>query len=165
MTVATLKIRIYGDPCLREKCRPVDEVGPSERLLIRSMLATMYEHKGIGLAAPQIGINQQILVADAGDGPVAVINPRIVKKSGSSVLEEGCLSIPGVVVNVRRPVKIVLQYVDENNRTVEREFNEMLARVLQHETDHLHGKLIIDYAGLKDKLKIRRQLREILRKS
>ena len=110
MTTTKLKIRVYGDPCLRKKSSPVKSVGASERLLIKNMLETMYEHKGIGLAAPQVGINEQIFVADVGDGPVAVINPRITKKRGSEVMEEGCLSIPGVLIKIKRPKKIFVSY-------------------------------------------------------
>ena len=157
-----LTIRLYGDPCLRKKSTPVKEIGPSERLLIQAMIETMYKHKGIGLAAPQVGINEQIFVADIGQGPFAVVNPRIIKKKGFSVVEEGCLSIPGVLVEIKRPETIVVRYIDENNRIVEREASELLARVIQHETDHLYGKLTIDYARWKDKGKINKQLQKIV---
>jgi len=100
-------------------------------------------------------------VVDVGDGPMALINPRIVRKRGSSVMEEGCLSIPGVVVNVRRAEKIVVEYTDENNQKTIKQCAELLARVVQHETDHVHGKLIVDYAGWGEKLRVRRQLKEI----
>jgi len=156
-----LKVRIYGDPCLRKKSKPVKEVGPSERMLIKALLETMYESKGVGLAAPQVGINEQIFVADTGDGPMAIVNPRISKKRGSEVMEEGCLSIPGVVVNIRRPKKIFVTYLDEDNQKVERECDGLLARVIQHETVHLHGKLIVDYAGLRQKIKLRKPLKEL----
>ena len=111
MITTKLKIRLYGDACLRKKSVSVKSVGPGERMLIKAMLETMYEHKGIGLAAPQVGINEQILVIDVGDGPFAVINPQIIKRSGSTKMEEGCLSIPGVVVNIKRPQKIIVQYL------------------------------------------------------
>ena len=91
MNIPILKIRLYGDPCLRKKSVPLKEVGPAERILIESMILTMHEYKGVGLAAPQVGINQKILVADIGEGPMAIINPHVVKKYGSSILEEGCL--------------------------------------------------------------------------
>ena len=161
MIKGKLKIRIYGDPCLRKKSEPLKEVGPSERMLIAAMIDTMYEHKGLGLAAPQVGINQQIFVADVGDGPMVVVNPKIIKRTGSSDLEEGCLSIPGITVDVKRPKKIVVQYLDENSQPVEKEFKDMLARVFQHENDHLNGKLIIDYASLPEKIKFRKKLVEL----
>lgn len=164
MTAATLKIRLYGDPCLRKKSVPVIYVGPTEQFLLFGLLAAMRENKGVGLAAPQVGINRQIFVADIGDGPMAFINPRIIKKFGGDVIEEGCLSIPGVTVMVRRPERIVVRYIDENNQPQEKIYEEIMARVIQHEMDHLDGKLIVDYAGLKEKIKLRPQLRELQRK-
>ena len=163
MTAATLKIRLYGDPCLRKKSVPVVYVGPTEQSLLVGLLVAMRENKGVGLAAPQVGINRQIFVADIGGGPMAIINPRIIKKSGGDVIEEGCLSIPGVTVMVRRPEKIVVRYIDENNQPHEKIYEEMMARVVQHEMDHLDGKLIVDYAGIKEKIKLRAQLRELER--
>ena len=165
MLTTKLSIRIYGDPCLRKKSVPVKKVGPSERMLIASMIETMQGHKGIGLAAPQVGINEQIFVADIGEGPIAFINPRIKNKKGSEVMEEGCLSIPGVVVKVKRPQKITVSFLDEQDQKVEREFDGLLARVIQHETDHLKGKLIFDYASSYQKLKIKKQLRDIRKQS
>ncbi|OGX05983.1 MAG: peptide deformylase [Omnitrophica WOR_2 bacterium GWA2_47_8] len=156
-----LKIRIYGDPCLRKKSSLVKDVGPAERQLIASLLETMYEYKGVGLAAPQVGINEQIFVADVGAGPLVFINPKIIRKKGSVVLEEGCLSIPGVTVGVKRPSVISVRYLNEENRTLERECTELLARVIQHETDHLNGKLIVDYLSLAQKRKFKKQLKEI----
>lgn len=158
MQPAIFKIRLYGDPCLRKKSIPVKEVGPGERLLIQSMIETMHQAKGVGLAAPQAGINQRILVADIGQGPIAVINPQIVKKEGSVVMEEGCLSIPGVVVKIKRPQKIFLKFLDENNRAREERFEDLMARVLLHEIDHLNGRLIVDYAGLIEKRKLKKKL-------
>ena len=165
MLSTKLKIRIYGDPCLRKKSVPIEEVGPAQRVLIASLTETMHQNKGVGLAAPQVGINEQLFVADVGDGPMAFINPRILKRRGSDVLEEGCLSIPGVLVNVKRPKTIVVQYVDEHNRKVKSECSELLARVIQHETDHLNGKLIVDYVPWGQKLKVRRKLKEIERQN
>lgn len=158
---AKLKIRLYGDPCLRKKSVLVKEVGTSERMLIAAMLEAMHENKGIGLAAPQVGINQQIFVADIGQGPVAVINPKVLKRIGSETVEEGCLSIPGVSVKVKRPKKITVRYTDQNNEIVERELEELMARVFLHETDHLLGRLIVDYASLSQKARLRKLLKSI----
>ena len=164
MLATILKVRLYGDPCLRKRSNLVSSVGPAERMLIRSMIATMHDHKGIGLAAPQIGINQRILVADVDDGkgPIAIINPKIIKRYGTSYMEEGCLSIPGIVVNIRRAQEILVQYLDENNKIIETIFEDLTARVILHETDHLDGKLIIDYASLLQKRKIKAQLKKIV---
>ena len=163
MLTTKLKIRIYGDPCLRKKSKPVKKVGPGERLLIASMIETMHESKGIGLAAPQVGVNEQIMVVDVGEGPIVMVNPQIFRKHGSMVMEEGCLSIPGVAVKVRRPQKITVQYLDQDNKPVERSCDNLLARVVLHETDHLKGKLIIDYASLRNRIKMRPQLEELRR--
>ena len=125
------------------------------------MIATMHDHKGIGLAAPQVGVNQRILVADVGQGPIAIINPKIIKRTGTSTLEEGCLSIPGVLVKIKRPHKILVQFIDYDNQKREVVLEDLLARVVLHETDHLDGKLIIDYASAEVKRKIKKQLKEI----
>ena len=158
MSLALLKIRIFGDPCLRRVSMPVKEVGSSERMLIESMIATMHEAKGIGLAAPQVGINQRLFVADVGNGPMAIINPKITKTSGSDVLEEGCLSIPEVTINIKRSQQITVEYMDEKGEIISMTCSELLARVIQHETDHLDGKLIVDYASTEEQEKFKDQL-------
>lgn len=161
MVLTPLKIRLYGDPCLRKKSRPVGTVGPSERMLIESMIATMHQAKGVGLAAPQVGINQRFFVVDVGNGPMAIINPKISKKIGSDILEEGCLSIPEVTVMIERPQQITVKYMNENGELKEMTCKDLLARVIQHETDHLDGKLIVDYASHKDKLQFKDQLKAL----
>ncbi len=161
MMTTKLKVRFYGDPCLKKRSAAVKAVGPAERMLIHAMIETMYEYKGVGLAAPQVGVNEQIFVADIGEGPMAFVNPQIIKKSGSAKAEEGCLSIPGVVVNVKRPAAITVRYLDQHNKVITSDFSDLLARVIQHETDHLHGKLITDHASLFEKKKIKEQLKEL----
>lgn len=161
MTTTKLRIRLYGDPCLRKKSLPVKQLGPNEQALIQAMMAAMYEHKGVGLAAVQVGVHQRIFVADIGEGPVVFVNPQIVTKSGSAVCEEGCLSIPEVTVSIERPQKVLVRYMNENNQPVERPYEDLMARVILHETDHLNGRLIIDYASWKAKLKLRGQLKKI----
>ncbi len=159
--IPRLNIRLYGDPILRKKALPVTTVGASERILIKALWAAMYENKGVGLAAPQVGVSQQIFVADVGEGPLAIINPKILKKNGTGKMEEGCLSIPDVKVIVRRPKEILVQYINENNQKIEGKLTELLARVFLHEYDHLNGKLIIDYATLAQKVKLQKKLKEI----
>jgi peptide deformylase len=156
-----LKVRLYGDPCLRQKSSPVKNVGVSERVLIEAMIETMYEYKGVGLAAPQVGVNERIFVADVGEGPMVFVNPKIVDKRGSGKLDEGCLSIPGVNVAINRPETITVQYIDQNNKPRTMTCDELLARVVQHETDHLLGKLIVDYADEETMKKIKPVLEEI----
>ncbi len=158
MKIPPLKVRLYGDPCLREPAQTVEEVGIVEIMLIDAMIETMIRYKGIGLAAPQVGISRRILVADIGDGPIALINPEIKKQSGSGVLEEGCLSIPEVNLNITRAKSIVVEYRDINNQVVQKKFKDLMARVILHETDHLNGKMIVDYATKEDLEKIQPQL-------
>lgn len=156
MKPAVLKIRTFGDKCLRKVSEPVERIGVAERLLIEMMFNTMYAQKGIGLAAPQVGINQQLIVLDVEDyGPLVMANLKIVKASGSAVLEEGCLSVPGGVVEVERPETIMVEYLDVNNQSEVLQCSGFLARAIQHEHDHLIGKLIVDYASprLKEKIK------------
>ena len=145
MSTGLLKLRLLGDPCLRAKAKPVAAVGLVERMLIGAMFETMESHKGIGLAAPQVGINQQIFVVDTGKEAFAAINPKIVKAVGGDVMEEGCLSIPNLQVNVKRAKTIWVEFTDEHNRLVSAEISGLTAKVFQHEYDHLNGKLIIDY--------------------
>ena len=153
-----MPIKVYGAKCLRAKSSRIEAVGASEYMLIRSMLETMYQGHGIGLAAPQVGINKQLFVVDVGEGPVVVVNPRILHKKGSAGMEEGCLSLPEVTVDVQRPSEIAVRYLDENNTEVERTFVDLMARVFQHESDHLFGKLIMDYAGWRQRSKIKKKL-------
>ncbi|VAX37644.1 Peptide deformylase [hydrothermal vent metagenome] len=156
---ASLKIRMFGDPCLRQISTSLENVGLPQRMIIQSMIATMHQEKGVGLAAPQVGINQRFFVADVGDGPIAIINPHIIRESGLAEMEEGCLSIPEVLIKVQRSEKIVLRYMDEEGKLIEKAFSELMARVILHETDHLDGKLIVDYASFFEKQKYKKQLK------
>ena len=156
-----LKVRMYGDSCLREKCQPVDEVGPSERMLIDAMLSTMHKHKGIGLAAPQVGVNKRFFVVDTGNGPRVFINPEIIGTQGKAIMEEGCLSIPEVHIDVTRPAKVIVRYQDQFGGHKEEAFDDLMARVIQHENDHLDGKLIVDYASEQDMKKYQAKLKSL----
>ncbi len=154
MTFGPLKIRLYGDPCLEKKSKAVKEVGPVERMLIAAMFETMIACKGVGLAAPQVGINEQIFVLDTGKEVFAAINPKIIKTAGSEVMEEGCLSIPRVLVDIKRAKTVWVEFTDEENAQVRARLNGLAAKVFQHEFDHLHGKLILDYLSPKDRTRI-----------
>lgn len=157
-----LKLRFYGDPVLRKVAKPVKEVGPAERFLIQEMVRAMYEFDGAGLAATQVGIERQIFVADAGDGPFAVIDPVIVKKSKEeAVMEEGCLSLPRIRINIKRPAEIEVRYLDENGRRIERSLSGLMARIFQHESDHLIGRMLVDHAGKADRDKFKIQLAKL----
>ncbi|MDD5116336.1 MAG: peptide deformylase [Candidatus Omnitrophica bacterium] len=155
------KINILGDPILRKKAKPLQEVTAEYRKLLSSMAASMYEHSGIGLAAPQIGVGARLIVVDIGEGLYKLANPKIVKRQGVQSIQEGCLSVPGACVKVRRSRRVWIEAMDENNRPLKIEAKDLFACVLQHEIDHLEGKLIVDYASLLEKLKIRRKLKEL----
>jgi peptide deformylase len=140
----------------------VKEVGPAERFLIQEMVRAMYEFEGSGLAATQVGIEQQIFVADAGDGPFAIVNPEIVKRSSQDTdMEEGCLSLPKIRILIKRSSEIKVRYLDENGRKVERELSGLMARIFQHESDHLLGRLLVDYATKADRAKFKDQLAKL----
>ena len=143
MTV--FRIRIYPDPVLREKCLPVEEITSEERDLFQAMLFVMRHFKGIGLAAPQVGISRRLIVADLGDNPICLANPTLFKIQGLSEAEEGCLSLPNASVLVERPEEIIVGGLNEKGKSIIIEARGVLAKVLQHEMDHLEGKLIIDY--------------------
>ena len=142
--MALRNIRINDDPILRKKCKTVTEVTDKIRELVEDMIDTMYESDGVGLAAPQIGILKRIVVIDVGDGPIVMINPEILEKSGSQTGHEGCLSVPGKSGVVTRPnyVKAKAFDIDMNEYIVEGE--ELMARAICHELDHLDGGLYID---------------------
>ena len=152
-----LKIIKYPDDIVRKRCALVDKITESEIKLFKDMLFTMRYFKGIGLAAPQIGVNKSLIVADIGYGVIQLANPKILKMEGFVKWEEGCLSVPGAIVAIRRPDEIVVSGINEKNKAIELRARGLLARVLQHEVDHLNGKLIIDYLGLLGKIKLFQQ--------
>ena len=144
--MAIRTIRTYDDDILRKKSRMVDEINPRILLLVKDMKETMYKSKGIGLAAPQVGILKRIVVIDIGDGPIALINPEIVEMKGSQIDNEGCLSIPGVQKNVDRPETVKVKALSENGEEIVINGEGLLARAFCHEIDHLDGILFIDKA-------------------
>ncbi len=157
-----LRLRTYGDPCLRQVARPICAVGPAERLLIREMITAMYAFDGTGLAASQVGVLEMIFVADIGECPFAVVNPRVIHKSvKQTVMEEGCLSFPGIRIKVKRPEKISVRYLSERNETLEVELSGTPAKVFQHEIDHLNGRMIIDHASRLEKIKFKDKLKHL----
>ena len=153
MKAIKLKIRTDEDPVLRKVSNPVKKIGISQQFLIDCMIEAMHKFDGIGLAAPQVGVNERILVVDIGKGEHVFINPEILKSWGKSTQEEGCLSVPGRTVDVKRSEKILLKYLDEKGKEQRKEFQGLMARVILHETDHLNGKLILDYAKSPDQIK------------
>ncbi|MBN1869783.1 MAG: peptide deformylase [Candidatus Omnitrophica bacterium] len=152
-----LDIKKYPDVVLRKRCVRLQEMTDSETILFEKMLFTMRHFAGIGLAAPQIGISKRLIVADIGEGAIKLANPIILKSKGLDQMEEGCLSIPGVGVAVDRPDEVIVSGLNEKGRAIEVKTKGLMARVLQHEIDHLNGKLIIDYLTLFEKLKLKIQ--------
>ncbi len=147
MIKTRLKIRTFGDPCLRKKSTPVKVVGAPERMLIEAMFDTIAQKETeIGLAASQIGINKQIFVVDLPDFPHVFVDLKVIRTQGREAMEEGCLSFPGIVFKVTRPRKIWVEYLDEDNKKCQLTCEGLQARVILHENDHVHGKLIVDYA-------------------
>jgi peptide deformylase len=164
MNATALKIRLFGDSALRKKARPVKEITQRHRDILAQMAKLMYEASGIGLASPQAGISEAMIVVDIGSGLYKLINPKIVKKEGSQVMEEGCLSVPGLCLKVKRARKVLIEAYDEFARVVTIEAQDLLACVFQHEIDHLRGRLIVDYASFFEKLKISGKLEELKKK-
>ncbi len=163
-----LPIHTYSDEVLRRKAKPVKESGLELEELIGNMFESMHNAEGIGLAAPQIGVSLRLLVIDIsrvdgyGDAaPLVVINPHILGVDGFGAMEEGCLSIPDVQGKVVRPSAVQLKYRDEHFREQVGEFDDLAARVLQHEIDHLDGTLFVDRMRRGDRRKIRKKLDEL----
>jgi peptide deformylase len=158
--MAVLEVRRYGDPILRQKARPVEEVTPEIRALIADMIETMHHEIGVGLAAPQVGATLRLLVMDDGKGVArALVNPEITERRGSVVAEEGCLSIPGIFADVERSEWIHVKAADEEGKPLSVELRGFLARVVQHEMDHLDGILFVDRLPpvMRDRIKRRIQ--------
>jgi peptide deformylase len=138
------EIRVYGDPVLRTKAAEVDDIDGKLRVLADGMVEAMYAAPGLGLAAPQVGIQKQMFVYDVGDGPHTIVNPTIKESRGEWVYEEGCLSIPGLYVEMVRPKEVLLTGWDLEGSEVELEADELLSRLFQHEVDHLNGVLMFE---------------------
>ncbi len=136
----------YGNDILRKPAEKVVSFNEDIKQLIHQMYEIMKAHNGLGLAANQIGVDLQIFTYDIGEGPHAVINPKIIRSKGEEVGVEGCLSIPGIQGDVPRAEEVVLKGLDENGKPVRIKAKGLLARVFQHETDHLNGYLFIDRA-------------------
>ncbi len=146
------KIRYIGDPVLRKPAQPITLFDEKLRSFIKEMTEIMYTEDGIGLAAPQIGFSKSLTIVDVSElddtipsGAQVFINPQIIESSGQSVVEEGCLSIPGVNEEVTRPDTIKMTYQNENGEEFTKTYTGWMARVLQHEIDHLNGILFVDH--------------------
>ncbi len=159
--MAKLKILEFPDTRLRKKAEPVDNVDDTLRQLIDDMFETMYDAPGIGLAATQVDVHRRLLVADVSsdkDEPWVLINPLILEQDGVEVTEEGCLSVPGYYEEVERAEHIRVRYLDRDGVEIESEFEGLLAVCVQHEMDHLEGKLFVDYLSEAKRQRIRKRL-------
>jgi len=143
--MSQMEIKRFPDPLLRRKGEDVKSIGNDEKRVLFDMAETMYLKGGVGLAAVQVGIHKNMVVIDIGDGLRKMVNPVILKKEGSVTQEEGCLSVPDKCINIKRSKKVVIDYLNEDGQAVRLSAEGLLARVIQHEIDHLFGKLIIDY--------------------
>lgn len=156
-----LTILEYPDPRLRTKAAPVAHVDGEVRQLIDDLLETMYEAKGVGLAATQVNVHQRVIVADVStekNAPLALVNPTITRRDDVEVSEEGCLSVPGIYEEVSRAKRICVRALDRDGRQVELELDGLMAICIQHELDHLEGKLFVDYLSELKRTRIRKKL-------
>lgn len=146
--MAILNILEFPDPRLRTKAKPVTDVNDSIRRLVNDMLETMYDAPGIGLAATQVDVHKQVVVMDLSEDknePLVFINPEIIEKDEIDVMQEGCLSVPDIFADVKRAHHIKVKALDSNGEEFELEASDLLAVCIQHELDHLQGKLFVDY--------------------
>jgi peptide deformylase len=146
--VSILDIRVLGDPVLRQATTPLSAVNDELRRLVADMFETMHHAKGIGLAAPQVGRTERLAIVEVDEERFVLINPEVVQREGRAKGEEGCLSIPDIYADVERPKTVTVRALDEDFQPYEIEATDLLARCIQHEIDHLDGKLFIDYLSV-----------------
>ena len=144
--MALLEIKKAGAPVLKEVCAPVDKIDSKLKRLMDDMADTMYEANGVGLAAPQVGVPIRMVVIDTGEGLFELINPKIVKKEGLEIDTEGCLSVPQIFGEVERAAQVTVEFQNRRGRQQRVTATGLFARCIQHELDHLDGKLFIDIA-------------------
>jgi len=157
--VSTLPIRVYGDPVLNQVTTTVENIDGRVAALAASMIETMYEAPGVGLAANQIGVLKRLFVYDKGDGPVVVVNPNIVESDGEWTYEEGCLSVPGLSWEITRANAVHLTGFDLDGNEIDVQTDEFEGRIFQHEMDHLDGVLLIERLDADQ----RREAKKVLR--
>ena len=162
--MAPYAIRILGDPVLRQKAAEVTDIDGRLAKLVDDMIPTMYEAAGLGLAAPQVGVQKRLFVYDLQDdnGPQVLVNPTISEARGEWVYEEGCLSVPGLHWEIVRPKEVHLTGLDLHGNEVSIEADELLARLFQHELDHLDGRLLVDLLDEEQRKEAKRAMRDRL---
>lgn len=166
--MAQLEILRFPDPRLRTRAKPVDSVDEAIQTLVDDMLETMYIAPGIGLAASQVNVHKRVIVIDVSenkDQPLCLINPQILSKDGEEEMEEGCLSVPGQFEMVRRAETVEVEYLDRAGKAQKLEAHDLLAVCIQHEIDHLDGKLFVDYLSPLKRNRIRKKLEKEARQA
>lgn len=166
--MAILNILHFPDPRLRTRAAPVGRIDDTVRRLVDDMFETMYDAPGIGLAATQVDVHQRIIVIDVSeekDQPVVLINPEIMEKDGVEQMDEGCLSVPGIYETVERAERVRVRALDRAGEPFELETEGLLAVCIQHEMDHLEGKLFVDYLSVMKRERIKRKLEKLRRKT
>jgi peptide deformylase len=159
--MAILEILKFPDPRLRNRAKPVEKVDDALRQLADDMLETMYQAPGIGLAATQVGVAKQLIVVDVSEEknqPLVLVNPEVVAWEGEEEMEEGCLSVPGFYEKVKRAEKVTVRALDLQGEPVEMDLDGLLSVCVQHEIDHLHGKLFVDHISRLKRERIRKKL-------
>ena len=158
--MVTYPVRLFGDPVLKQRSREVEELDGSLAGLVEAMYESMYEAVGLGLAAPQVGVQKRLFTYDVGEGPSVLVNPVIVETTGELVFEEGCLSVPGLKFEITRPKVVTVQGVDLHGNEVVFEGDDVLGRLLLHEVDHLDGVLLLDRLEPDERKRALRALRD-----
>ena len=161
MMVAPYDIRIIGDPVLRRRAADITDIDSTLVSIVEGMVETMYSADGVGLAAPQIGVQKRLFVWDLGDGPRTIVNPQIVESEGEWVYDEGCLSVPGLSWDIERPKQVHVIGRDLDGNEISVEADEIEARLFQHELDHLDGTLLIEHLDEPTRKAALRTLREL----
>ena len=168
--MAVLEICTFPNPVLKQKSRPIQKIDPKILQLVQDMAETMYSAPGVGLAAPQVGHSLRLAVIDVtpADGPkklLVLINPEIVESWDEWEYDEGCLSVPGVSAEIVRPEGVRVRFLDDEGRLQEEEFHRLWSRVLQHEIDHLDGRLFVDYLSPMRRALLLKKLKELAKES
>lgn len=159
--MASYAIRFFGDPVLKQRAKEVTELNGALVGVVNTMVETMYDASGVGLAAPQVGIQKRLFTFDVGEGPQVLINPEIVETEGEWAYEEGCLSIPGFHFEIVRPKLVTITGIDINGDEVVIQGDEQLGRVFLHELDHLDGVLMLDRLDPDERKRALRELRNV----
>ena len=159
--MASYAIRVFGDPVLKQRAKDVTELNGALVGVVNTMVETMYDASGVGLAAPQVGVQKRLFTYDVGEGPQVLINPEIVETEGEWAYEEGCLSIPGFHFEIVRPKLVTITGVDIDGDEVVIQGDELLGRVFLHELDHLDGVLMLDRLDPDERKRALRELRDV----